>query len=220
MGYHIALWSELVLLLLQNTACLALHYRFADPKPEDGGGRSKKTVALLSLGRDLGFLCIAALAMMRLPSRLMSILCLWTVPLALVSYGQQVARTTVRGAMALSPSVFSVLLRWISSAVRVSTTLTFLGRDPFVLANHLIGLIGCSVLLVQLHWYAGPGISRPATRTALYAELFGTTAVDATNPEAATGARSSAGGGAWYNRQLLAWPSLGGLDGTGQEDER
>lgn len=195
MGFPIAMWSELVLLLLQNMACLGLRYRFVDSK----SGARHVAVQLL---RDLGSLSVAAFAMTRLPSRLMPLLCLWTVPLALFSYAQQVAQMAARGAIAPAPASSSVILRWVSSSVRVCTTLVFLGGDIPVLANHLVGLCGCSVLLAQFNWYAGLGVSRHATRKALYSELFG--------------------GGkpikAWHMR-ALAWDSLGGFDASEEAEQ-
>ena len=64
------------------------------------------------------------------------------VPLALFSYGQQAARTASRG-IGLGGSSFAaiLLLRWLSCSARVSTTCLFLGADPAVLANHVVGLV-------------------------------------------------------------------------------
>ena len=126
MGFPIAMWSELVLLLLQNLACLGLRSRFS---------KSDARQTAVQLATSFGCLSLAALAMMRLPSRLMPLLCLWTVPLALFSYGQQAFSLAARGAIAPAPASSSVLLRWISSSVRVCTTLVFLGADLPVLAK-------------------------------------------------------------------------------------
>ena len=200
MGFPVAMWSELVLLLVQNMACLALRYRYVDSKS------SAPLKSLARLARDCGCLTVAGLAMLRLPARWMPLLCLWTVPLALFCYGQQAMRMAARGAIAPAPTSTSVLLRWITSSVRVCTTVVFLGADLPVLANHLVGLCGTSVLLFQFQWYAGIGVSRSATRKALYAELFGK------QPLQPAGATS------WPMR-TLAWDSLGGFDGDSNGED-
>ena len=183
MGYAVSMWNELLLLLVQDVACLALRHTF-------GGSRR----ALLKIARDLGCLTIAALVMSRLPSRLLPLLCLWTVPLALFSYGQQAAQTAAQGFIPPAAASFSVvLLRWVASSVRLCTTTLFLGADPAVLANHLVGLCGTTVLLCQMQWYTGLGPSRLATRKVLYSQFVG------------TGSTPSRGG------TFLTWHSLGGF---------
>ena len=164
MGYAISMWNELLLLLGQNVASTALLHRFCD---------KRRPTALLCLARDLGLLLLAAVAMARIPTKWLPLLCLWTVPLALVSYGKQALQVAARGCIAPGPATSAVLLRWISSLVRVGTTTIFLAGDKAVMANHLLGLGGCTLLLGQMQWYAGLGPSRLATRKALYSQLFG-----------------------------------------------
>ena len=133
MGYPLIMWHELVLLLSQHVMCRALVHRFS------GLPRGR---AVRNLARDGACLAAAAIGMARLPAAALPLLCLWTVPLALFSYGQQAARTASRG-IGLGGSSFAaiLLLRWLSCSARVSTTCLFLGADPAVLANHVVGLV-------------------------------------------------------------------------------
>ena len=58
-----------------------------------------------------------------------------------------------------------MLLRWLGSGIRVATTRAQLGGDPVVLINHALGVVGCSLLLLQLwrynwqraNWYTRAG---------------------------------------------------------------
>lgn len=198
MGYMLFAWNELILLLSQNVACIGLLHRF---------GGKRKRMALLALARDLGLLATATFGMARLPPTLLPILCLWTVPLALVSYAKQTMKVAAHGGVTSIPATTSVvMLRWLSSLVRVITTGLFLGGDRNVLANHLIGLAGCSVLLGQVQWYTGLGPSRLATRRALYSQFW----VERKSNEQ----RAPATSNRFARLPDFQWPSIGpyGLD--------
>lgn len=188
MGYAFSTWNELVLLFGQNIACTALRHRFSG---------QPRASALLCLARDLGLLAVGTLCMFKMPSKALPLLCLWTVPLAILSYGKQAVQQGSSGYAIPSFAASAVALRWISSFVRVSTTTVIIG-DSSMLSNHLVGLLGCSVLLGQNMWYAGRlAPSRLATRKALYSQFFNSRRVPV---------------GRVKRPVLLSWNSLGGFE--------
>lgn len=193
-------WSELPVLLLQNLVCIILRHRF--------GGRAR-AAARSALARDMVGFAGVALLMARLPSQMLPILSLWTVPLAVLSYGRQVADGAMNGAIAVTtPLVTTVLLRWLSSLVRIMTTMAFLGGDRNVLANHIVGLGGCTVLLYEMFWFHGAGgVSRLRTRKALYSQLLRSWQVaeqqERVGGSAASG--SGAGGDGERSEQQISW---------------
>ncbi|EOD16555.1 hypothetical protein EMIHUDRAFT_244974 [Emiliania huxleyi CCMP1516] len=100
------------------------------------------------------------------PARLLPLLCWWTVPLSVVSYYGQVADTRRTGQY--DATLAEVRLRLIGSLVRVGTTLRFLAGDRAVLANHFVGLLGCSlILLAQREWRKTGALGRVELRKAL-----------------------------------------------------
>ena len=193
LAYHLriratfATWSELPLLLVQSVGLVLLN----NGRPTTRAAAQKRAFANISL------LSLAALLLMRLPSRMLPLLCLWTVPLSVISYVHQSVRLFKHGS-ANSLSYGAVWLRWLASLVRVITTTAYLASDPYVLANHVVGLLGCSALLWQIIYYNGPGPSRKATRRAIYARLL--SGPDASPPPSDE-----------YRSGLLLWLSLGGF---------
>jgi len=161
-GYPIATWSELPLLLLQTLCWVVLRRRF---------GGEQKQVARLRAGCDLALLAAVALVFAIIPAKALPALCLWPVPLAVFAYSRQSLRLFQCGSAATLAAT-SVVLRWLGSLVRLMTTHVFLRSDPAVLANHGVGLAGCTLLLCAHYYYHGPGPSREATRRALYTQLI------------------------------------------------
>lgn len=185
-GYPIATWSELPLLLLQTLCWVVLRRRF---------GGEQKQVARLRAGCDLAILGALALGLAIMPAKALPLLCLWPLPLAIVAYARQSLRL-FRCGSAATLAATSVVLRWLGSLVRLMTTHVFLASDPAVLATHVVGLAGCTLLLWQLLWYHGPGPSRESTRRALYTQLI-SRGKPAFQPPQAPG--------------VLMWFSLGGF---------
>mmetsp|Transcript_31529 Transcript_31529/g.99121 ORF Transcript_31529/g.99121 Transcript_31529/m.99121 type:complete len:392 (-) Transcript_31529:112-1287(-) len=182
MAYNMWCWSELLVLFLQNTACFLLCrtrrlrsltiLSLAGPEPGAGAGARPARKAL----GEGALLAAAAAALLWLPfgavpARLLPLLCWWTVPLSVVSYYGQVADTRRTGQY--DATLAEVRLRLIGSLVRVGTTLRFLAGDRAVLANHVVGLLGCSlILLAQREWRKTGALGRVELRKALYAQLF------------------------------------------------
>ena len=191
-----ATWSELPLLLMQSIGLILLNNGRPTTRPA-ARTRALSTMSLLS---------VAALLLFRLPSTMLPLLCLWTVPLSVLSYVHQSVRLFRHGT-GHSLSYGAVWLRWLASLVRVITTTAYLASDPAVLANHAVGLLGCSALLWQILYYNGPGPSRKATRRAIYARLLrgaagATSGLDATSRPPSDES---------YRSGLLMWLSLGGF---------
>ena len=162
-GYPIATWSELPLLLLQSIGWIVLRRRFS------GEG---KAAARLRVCADVGLLAAIAFALAVLPAKFLPILCLWSAPLAVVSYSQQSLQLNQRGSAASLP-VTALWLRWVANLLRVLTTSAILGGDPAVMANHVVGVIGCTALLWQVTYFDSRlAPSRLATRKSLYAKLL------------------------------------------------
>lgn len=173
MGYPISCWSELLVLLAQNLGLFALvrKYRMANERR-----------FWVKSGLDAAFLLAAAVAcMLVLPARLVPWLCLWTVPLALGSYGVQINAARRGGATRSfsAPQLTQLTLRWLGCLARIGTTAWMLGGDGVVMATHAIGFGGCSVLMVQQACSNAAGLealgslsTRASTRKSLYGQLF------------------------------------------------
>ena len=79
-GYPLACWSELIPLMLQNIICFYLtRSRGFDPD-EPAGGKLLLADHWLKLVLDATFLAALGLFMVRLPTKLLPLLCLWSVP--------------------------------------------------------------------------------------------------------------------------------------------
>lgn len=107
-GYPLACWSELIPLMLQNIICFYLtRSRGFEPDEPDGEEDGEKLLLARPSGRradrwlklvlDAAFLAALGLLMLRLPAKLLPLLCLWSVPLSISSYTVQ-ALETVRTA--------------------------------------------------------------------------------------------------------------------------
>ena len=77
--------------------------------------------------------------MLRLPTWLMPLLCLWSVPLSISSYTVQALETVRMGPRSTSRSGWALRIRWVGSLVRVVTTACFLGGDLAAMSNHAVG---------------------------------------------------------------------------------
>ena len=80
-GFPVSCWSELFPLLLQNLACFALLRSSKIQEKPEGPRR------WLTIGADAGFLVTLGVAMAMLPVRFLPLLCLWSIPLSVSSYG-------------------------------------------------------------------------------------------------------------------------------------
>ena len=113
----------------------------------------------------LGGLCVLV---SRLPPRLLPLLCLWSTPLAVSSYAVQALEAYRMGSSDSANRTYAIALRWLGSLIRIGTTIRLLGGDRAALANHAIGFIGCSVLLLQRALYDERGPSKLQARRALF----------------------------------------------------
>ena len=162
-GYTVATWLELPLLLLQSIGWIMLRRRFAG----EGRATARRRVSL-----DIGLLAAFAASTTLIPSHVLPALCLWTIPLAIISYMGQAKKIIQSGAAAPLP-LSAVVLRWTSCLVRVFSTAYLLAGDAAVMASHAVGLVGCSLLLwVDIYHNYARGPVRMATRRALYSGLL------------------------------------------------
>lgn len=178
-GYALSCWSELIPLLLQNLACFMLASRPEESAEGEGSDKllarpwARRTNRWLKLALDMGFLSALGFAMYRLPSRLLPVLCLWSVPLSISSYVVQAFETERMGPRSTSRAGWALRFRWIGSLVRVLTTAHVLGNDVAAMSNHAVGLVGCSILLLQRSTFERDGPTKVQTRYALYSQLIG-----------------------------------------------
>lgn len=186
-GYHVSTWSELIPLTLQNLLCFAVVRSAKTERPR------------LEFTLDAALLCALGALMASLPARLLPALCLWSVPLSLCSYGVQVVEASRMGSARSRKRASQVRLRWLGSLIRVATTARFLAGDRAAMASHVVGFVGCSVLLLQRSLFMRDGPTKFQTRRALYAQLVG------------VGRRSPHQLPLAIDRPLHAWRSLGGL---------
>jgi len=209
-GYPLACWSELIPLMLQNVICFYLT-RSQGSETDEPNGENEGALARpwarradqwLKLVLDAAFLAALGLLMLRLPTRLMPLLCLWSVPLSISSYTVQALETVRMGPRSTSRSGWALRIRWVGSLVRVVTTACFLGGDLAALSNHAVGFLGCSTLLQQRSAYEREGPTKQQTRYALYAQLSSTR-------EREKAPRSSLP--PILDAVLHAWRSLGGF---------
>jgi hypothetical protein len=159
-GYPISAWAELLLLMGQQVLCITLYHMFGDAgllRPvidtqwlRRRGGKFRRFVLWLSDAAVLVF--VACMLLHVLPFRFLPLMNLAIAPLIICSYAAQVV-TNVRRKSTGQLAVLTVLMRWVFSLVRVCTTITQLGGDLIVLANHALGALGCSILLFQIWRY-------------------------------------------------------------------
>ena len=209
-GYAVSCWSELIPLTLQNLLCFTLlrHSRAsARADDEDYAGSkllprpwARRIGKWFKLSLDVVLLATLSGLMFFLPQRMLPLLCLWSVPLSVMSYGLQVLEVARMGASPSGNRATAVKLRWFGSLVRVLTTARFLGGDRTAMANHFVGFVGCSVLLLQRALFVRHGPSKVQTRRALYAQLLGKR-----EPPAARALPRA------IDATLHAWRSLGGF---------
>lgn len=170
MRYPVEAWGELLFLLGQNAVCINLLHRYSKDDSEVGmirplaKGPKFRWVRAIA---DALILASAGLMFANLPDRWLPFLSLATAPMLLTSYSAQAWTNFARRSTG-QLSVGTVFLRWAGSLVRVVTTIAQLNGDIVVLANHLLGVLGCSVLLLQLWLYrdgkqakAGPSPASP-----------------------------------------------------------
>lgn len=207
-GYAISCWSELIPLCLQNIFCFVLVRVAAKEMAEPTGSKGPFTPPSLRSIRQwlkwsLDAVVLGALVagMFALPPKLLPLLCLWSVPLSICSYGVQVLEALRLGAVPSDKRQGALRLRWIGSLVRVLTTARFLGGDRAAMANHAVGLVGCSLLLLLRARWDRHGPTKLQTRRALYAQLLGSE----------TRTRPSKTLPRPIDATLHAWRSLGGL---------
>lgn len=196
-GFPVSCWSELIPLMVQNLACFILLRKTLSDGPD------KRRRQLLTVGFDAAFLVAMGAAMFTLPARLLPLLCLWSVPLSVSSYGVQVVETVRMGSSPSAKRASAVTLRWFGCLIRVSTTARLLQGDLPAMASHAIGLVGCSLLLMQRYVIESKGPTKIQTRMALYSQLLGE---DSTKWKAVGGRQLPRA----IDDTLHAWRSLGG----------
>lgn len=171
MRYPVEAWGELLFLVGQNAVCINLLHRYSKDDSEVGmirpllKGRKFRWVRAIA---DAVILSAAGLMVANMPDRWLPFLSLATAPMLLTSYSAQAWTNFCRRSTG-QLSVGTVFLRWAGSLVRVLTTIAQLNGDIVVLANHVLGVFGCSVLLLQLWLYRdgkqakeGPSPASPA----------------------------------------------------------
>ena len=208
-GYALSCWSELVPLMLQNLWCFYLtRSREVETQTDETAKLlarpwARRANKWLKLSLDAAFLSALGLLMIRLPSRLLSALCLWSVPLSITSYAVQALETYRLGPRSTTRSGWALRIRWFGSLVRVLTTARLLGGDVAAMSNHATGLLGCSVLLLQRSAYEITGPTKRQTRYALYSQLLGEERRREWRPPSRLPAV--------LDQTLHAWRSLGGF---------
>jgi hypothetical protein len=162
--------------MLQNLVCFYLTRSRHVPT---GGAKllarpwARRANRWLKLSLDAAFLVALGIFMVRLPARLLPILCFWSVPLSIFSYAVQALETHWMGPRSTSRLGWPLRFRWFGSLVRVLTTVRFLGGDLAALSSHAVGFLGCSVLLLQRAFYVSEGPTKQQTGYALYSQLLG-----------------------------------------------
>jgi len=182
-GYPLTAWLELPLLIVYNSACIAVLRR---QRGDSSDGRSGSRLA-----RDLAATAALWLVLARLPLPLLRWLNLGAAPLLAASYYRQ-ALAVYRSRSTGELRSRAVLRRLARSLARAFTTTAQLGGDTAVLLHHVLGAIGCSTLLAQLSYY------RHSTRRA-------------TRPLAVPPVPLSGGDRYDYLLAALMWRSLGGF---------
>mmetsp|Transcript_28461 Transcript_28461/g.46577 ORF Transcript_28461/g.46577 Transcript_28461/m.46577 type:complete len:448 (+) Transcript_28461:46-1389(+) len=154
-SYPISAWCELLLLLNQQIMCISLYHIFGQ------AGLTRKLFSktsysasrLVLFSSDVAVGLLLAFALFRLlPASMLPLLSVTTAPLIFCSYAAQILTNwNNKSTGELAP--ITVFMRWAFSLIRVGTTWTQLGGDPFVLINHALGALGCGILLGQIYHY-------------------------------------------------------------------